>query len=99
MPRSCCNPLGKHDNTRRIKSLKTISTKLHNTYHAKVPALIEGEKLCVECYMAVINITKDTILVRNASNNVEADPSALLEESFSMESLPGKTQVILKCFV
>lgn len=50
----CCNPLNLHIETRR-KNLIRVTAQSHDLYNKNLEKVIEGRKLCNQCYRAVKN--------------------------------------------
>lgn len=70
----CCNPLDLHVKPRH-KSLITISPDFHNKHHQFAEQVIEGRKLCLQCYKAV---GKRSVKLPSENEEVEEAGSCFL---------------------
>lgn len=68
----CCNPFQKHKKV-RSNNLKVIDISLYEKIKG-VPAVVPGEKLCVECYIFASNLKADIAAVPETVDTVEETP-------------------------
>lgn len=64
--KQCCNPLKLHTVVRR-KNLKQISAKLHDRSNQTHAQVIEGRRLCIQCYQAITEQVANDTCLENAN--------------------------------